>query len=107
MRAVWVSSDSGSWTLQLLPTRVPRDAIDASSDRVITSPMPGSVVAIHVADGAEVAEGDAVLAVEAMKMEHTLRAPAAGVVSLKVAAGEQVGADPILAVIDNEDETQK
>ncbi|ANI93060.1 acetyl-CoA carboxylase biotin carboxylase subunit [Dietzia timorensis] len=107
VRAVWVSSDSGSWTLQLLPTRVPRDAIDASSDRAITSPMPGSVVAVHVSDGAEVAEGDAVLAVEAMKMEHTLRAPAAGVVSLKVAAGEQVGADAVLAVIDNEDETQK
>ena len=107
VRAVWVSSDSGSWTLHLLPTRVPRDAIDASDNRAITSPMPGSVVAVHVAEGDEVAEGAAVLAVEAMKMEHTLRAPAAGIVRLKVREGEQVGADAVLAVIDDVEEPQK
>ncbi|WP_333619740.1 ATP-binding protein [Dietzia sp.] len=100
VHSVWVAGDEGTSTLALLPTRVPRDAVDAASDRVIASPMPGSVVAVHVFDGDVVAEGDAVLAVEAMKMEHTLRAPAGGIVQLRVAAGEQVGADAALAVIE-------
>ena len=107
VRAVWVSGGAGSWTLQLLPTRVPRDGVDASSNLAITSPMPGSVVAVHVSEGDEVAEGDPVLAIEAMKMEHTLRAQATGKVRLKVARGEQVGADAVLAVIDNEEEPHK
>jgi len=42
-----------------------------------------------------------------MKMEHTLRAPAAGIVRLKVREGEQVGADAVLAVIDDAEEPQK
>ena len=40
------------------------------------------------------------LVLEAMKMEHTLAAPIAGVVSLECAAGDQVGADRLLAVVD-------
>lgn len=100
-RAVWVSGPEGGSVLHVLPTRIPRDAVGADANRTLTAPMPGSVVVVYVADGDEVAEGDAVLAVEAMKMEHTLRAPTGGIVSLQVAEGEQVGADAVLAVIED------
>ena len=44
------------------------------------SPMPASVVAIHVTPGQVVAEGDTLIVLEAMKMELPIRAPRNGVV---------------------------
>jgi len=53
--------------------------------------MPGVVVAVHVADGATVAAGTPLLAIEAMKVEHTIRAPAEGTVTaVHFAEGERV-----------------
>lgn len=65
----------------------------------LRSPMPGSVVAVHAEDGAAVTAGQPVLSVEAMKMEHVLRAPVAGSLVLRVAAGQQVGANEVLAEV--------
>jgi acetyl-CoA/propionyl-CoA carboxylase biotin carboxyl carrier protein len=59
--------------------------------------MPGAVVAVHVADGDEVAPGDRVVTIEAMKMEHPVLAPHGGVVRLDVAVGDQVRRDQVLA----------
>jgi len=53
--------------------------------------MPGVVVAVHVADGATVTAGTPLLAIEAMKVEHTIRAPADGIVTaVHFAEGERV-----------------
>ncbi|MGB0631027.1 MAG: acetyl/propionyl/methylcrotonyl-CoA carboxylase subunit alpha [Alphaproteobacteria bacterium] len=53
--------------------------------------MPGVVVAVHVEDGAEVVAGTPLLAVEAMKVEHTIRAPADGTVTrVNFAEGDRV-----------------
>jgi len=61
---------------------------------VALSPMPGSVVDIPVEVGTRVGAGDPVVVVEAMKMEHTLRAPAAGVVTaIRTSMGAQVRLD--------------
>ncbi len=70
-----------------------------SGDAELASPMPGSVVAVGVADGAEVEAGTVVVTVEAMKMEHALAAPVDGVVELIVSAGEQVKVGQVLARI--------
>ncbi|PZQ19744.1 MAG: 3-methylcrotonyl-CoA carboxylase [Rhodanobacter denitrificans] len=68
----------------------------AVTDRVL-APMPGRIVAVRTAVGAEVAEGDELLVMEAMKMELTLRAPRAGTISaVQAAAGDFVEADAIL-----------
>jgi 3-methylcrotonyl-CoA carboxylase alpha subunit len=57
----------------------------------ITAPMPGTVIRMLAEPGAELAAGAPVLVLEAMKMEHTLRAPAAGrLVALKCALGDLV-----------------
>jgi 3-methylcrotonyl-CoA carboxylase alpha subunit len=57
----------------------------------LLAPMNGTMVALLVEAGAAVKQGDALLVMEAMKMEHTIRAPADGrVVSFYYAAGELV-----------------
>ena len=68
-------------------------------DPVVRSPMPGTVVAVAVADGTRVSAGDPLLSVEAMKMEHQLRAPMDGVVSISLAPGDLVKADQVLATL--------
>jgi propionyl-CoA carboxylase alpha chain len=63
--------------------------------------MPGTVVAVAVQVGQAVEAGDPLITVEAMKMEHTLRAPAPGVVTeVRVAPSAQVRLDEELVVVD-------
>ncbi|HSO08052.1 MAG TPA: acetyl/propionyl/methylcrotonyl-CoA carboxylase subunit alpha [Pelomicrobium sp.] len=62
-----------------------------SPARGLTAPMPGTVTAVTAVAGQRVERGDALLTLEAMKMEHTVRAPAAGlVVGLRCALGDTV-----------------
>ncbi|GAA3466710.1 biotin/lipoyl-containing protein [Nonomuraea roseola] len=63
--------------------------------------MPGSVLRVEVEQGAAVSKGQVVLVLEAMKMEHQIAAPAAGVVSaVMVEKGYQVEAGAVLAIIE-------
>jgi len=67
----------------------------------IVAPMPGKVVRILVAEGADVAVGAGILVVEAMKMQNELKTPKAGtVVSIQAEAGATVNAGDVLAVIE-------
>jgi len=61
--------------------------------------MPGTVVAVAVADGATVTAGQLLVTVEAMKMEHALVAPHAGTVSLRVQTGDLVRRDQVVAIV--------
>ncbi|WP_309073540.1 biotin carboxylase N-terminal domain-containing protein [Paenarthrobacter sp.] len=72
---------------------------DGAADPEVRSPMPGTVVSVSVADGDSVEEGQALLAVEAMKMEHQLVASVAGTVHLTSKPGDLVKADQVLATI--------
>ena len=57
----------------------------------LLAPMPGKVIALVAAEGAHVEKGAPLLILEAMKMEHTITAPAAGrVKSFRFAVGDQV-----------------
>ncbi|MFF4724581.1 acetyl-CoA carboxylase biotin carboxylase subunit [Streptomyces mirabilis] len=72
----------------------------------LTAPMPGTVTVVKVAVGDEVAAGQSLLVVEAMKMEHVVSAPHAGTVSeLDVTPGTTVAMDQVLAVITPYEET--
>ncbi|MFE2702623.1 acetyl-CoA carboxylase biotin carboxylase subunit [Streptomyces mirabilis] len=72
----------------------------------LTAPMPGTVTVVKVAAGDEVAAGQSLLVVEAMKMEHVISAPHAGTVSeLDVTPGTTVAMDQVLAVITPYEET--
>ena len=57
----------------------------------LTAPMPGTVVRVLVEEGQDVERGAPLMLLEAMKMEHTIKAPAAGrVTAVNFAAGDQV-----------------
>lgn len=72
-----------------------------SADPDLRAPMPGSVTTILVADGDRVEAGQAVLAIEAMKMEHRVIAEVAGVVRVRVALGDQVARDQVVARVEH------
>jgi len=62
--------------------------------------MPGRVVRVMVAPGDAIEAGAVLLVLEAMKMEHAVRAPVAGTVGeLHVAVGDQVEGDQTLAIL--------
>ena len=67
----------------------------------ITAPMQGTVIKVLVTEGQTVAQGDAVLVLEAMKMENQIQADKAGTVSkINCKAGDTVGSGDVLLVIE-------
>ncbi|WP_248962712.1 acetyl/propionyl/methylcrotonyl-CoA carboxylase subunit alpha [Sphaerisporangium perillae] len=97
--AVHVDAPLGSARLTPLP-RLPEPVVRIAPGSLL-APMPGTVLRVEVDPGAPVTEGQPILILEAMKMEHQISAPAAGVVSaLNVTPGRQVEAGAVLAVID-------
>ncbi|TCU07564.1 biotin-dependent enzyme [Rhizobium sullae] len=80
--------DAGNaWPISL-PIANEVEASQSASDGAILSPMPGLVISVDVAEGNRVAKGDRLLTVEAMKMDHSLRAPFDGIVEkLQVSSG--------------------
>jgi propionyl-CoA carboxylase alpha chain len=101
--AVDVESPLGHVALRRTPRFVdPADQVVAGS---LLAPMPGSVIAVRAAVGDAVTEGQPILVMEAMKMQHTIAAPYAGTVTeLSAAAGQQVEAGAVLAVVTPEHE---
>lgn len=72
----------------------------AASGDSVTSPMQGTIVKVVVEEGQEVAEGDAVVVIEAMKMEQPLKAHKAGTVTgLKAEVGATVGNGEVICEI--------
>jgi 3-methylcrotonyl-CoA carboxylase alpha subunit len=73
----------------------------AASDGALIAPMPGKVTSVDVAEGEQVAKGQRLLTLEAMKMEHAMVAPFDGVVAeLNVEAGAQVQVEAVLARVE-------
>jgi acetyl-CoA/propionyl-CoA carboxylase, biotin carboxylase, biotin carboxyl carrier protein len=96
---IWLSGAGRTDVIGELREAPVRPDDEHSGDAELTSPMPGSVVAVGVADGDRVDTGAVVVTVEAMKMEHALAAPVDGVVELLVAVGDQVKVGQPLARI--------
>ena len=66
----------------------------------ITAPMPGTILDIKVAVGDTVSAGQAIVVLEAMKMENDVNAPCAGkVLSINTTKGSAVETGAVLAVI--------
>ena len=100
---IWLGRGGHAWALTEEEAAPVRGGRAAGGDGTVRSPMPGTVLAVHVAPGDTVSAGQAVAVVEAMKMEHTVTAPVAGTVAEVAArAGQQVAMDARLAVIEAE-----
>lgn len=99
--ADWLGRDGHAWHVQ------DHDPVEASltgsahsGADALTAPMPGTVTVVKVSTGDQVAAGQSLLVVEAMKMEHVISAPHAGTVAeLDVTPGATVAMDQILAVV--------
>lgn len=92
--------DAGNaWPISL-PVASEVEASQGAGDGAILSPMPGLVISVDVAEGDRVAKGDRLLTVEAMKMEHSLRAPFDGIVEkLQVSSGIRVSENQLVVSI--------
>jgi 3-methylcrotonyl-CoA carboxylase alpha subunit len=77
------------------------DALQPTSEAdagTLVTPLPGTVVAVHVTAGQSVERGAPLITVEAMKMEHTVAAPYAGTVErMPFGLGDRVAAGSVLA----------
>ncbi|MFH1049742.1 MAG: acetyl-CoA carboxylase biotin carboxyl carrier protein subunit [bacterium] len=80
------------------------NGIDSGNKQTVLPPMPGTIVKVLVENGQTVSEGDALIIVEAMKMETTLYAAIDGkVTEVNAQAGEQVDADKVLIVVEKDE----
>ena len=102
--AARVSVDGTDVTVTVAQATTPgrRGAADhGRADGQVRAPMPGRVVRVPVVAGQAVAARQAVVVVEAMKMENELRAPYAGTVrALHVRSGDPVDAGQLLVELD-------
>ena len=92
--SMWFSVDGEVWKVEDERARGRRSGSaksHAADPSLITAPMPGKIIKVMQAPGAMVAAGDIVVVMEAMKMEYTLKAQAAGLIEeVTCSVGEQV-----------------
>ena len=73
------------------------EKVPPDMSKLLASPMPGLLVALHVAQGEAVVPGQPLATVEAMKMENILRAEKAGTVAeLRAAEGDSLAVDQVI-----------
>ena len=85
---LWITDQSHS---------APSTGASAQAAQSLRAPFNGKLIALHVQEGQQVQQGDAVLVIESMKLEHILCAPRDAVVhSLSASVGQQVGPGQVL-----------
>ena len=90
------------WWVHLKGRTIKAKVIEAganidSSNNACNAPMPGTIIEILVQAGQEVSEGDALITMEAMKMEHRILAPGDGIVdAVHFQAGDKVESGELL-----------
>jgi 3-methylcrotonyl-CoA carboxylase alpha subunit len=95
--AVFVAGES--WRLERVDPLAPPEGADAHAGR-LSAPMPGKVVQLLVAAGDAVRQGQPMIVIEAMKMEHTIVAPRDGTVeAARYAVGDLVDEGAELIVL--------
>ena len=95
----WVHTRRSNIALRALP-RLPEPHPPADAGGSLRAPMPGQVLEVLVLVGQHVVKGDALVKLEAMKMEHTIRTMADGVVTaVYFGAGDTVTADALLVQV--------
>lgn len=73
--------------------------IELEGRQQLVAPMPGKIVRVLVAAGQQVAAGQGLLVIEAMKMQNEVRSPKSGTVEKLAGEGETVTAGEVLAVV--------
>jgi 3-methylcrotonyl-CoA carboxylase alpha subunit/geranyl-CoA carboxylase alpha subunit len=85
---LWLTDESHS---------APSTGASAQAAQSLRAPFNGKLIALHIQEGQQVKQGDAVLVIESMKLEHILCAPRdAAVHSISASVGQQVGPGQVL-----------
>jgi 3-methylcrotonyl-CoA carboxylase alpha subunit len=96
---VLVALDGTTWTFET-GDDARRGEVGGAGSGTVTAPMPGKVVAVLVKPGDEVQAGQALVVLEAMKMETTLAAEVSGIVrEVHATPGGMVGAGTVVVVV--------
>jgi acetyl/propionyl-CoA carboxylase alpha subunit len=96
----WVSLDGCTYGLEKPKPRRQVSAAEDSLGEAVRAPMPAQVLGLQVAEGDLVEKGQALMLLEAMKMEIQIKAPLAGrVVRMLVSVGQSVEKDQLLVEI--------
>jgi acetyl-CoA/propionyl-CoA carboxylase biotin carboxyl carrier protein len=103
---LWIGRDGYSWAVrEQEPLEAAMADVAGGGGGPVLSPMPGTVTVVEITEGQEVAAGQKLVVVEAMKMEHVLTAPVDGVVrELRARAGGTVAKDATLLIIETTEE---
>jgi acetyl/propionyl-CoA carboxylase alpha subunit len=104
--AIHVDVDGQSMEFRIAPAPTVEEAVRHASSHggdgsaVLTAPMPGRVIAVRAAEGATVHAHQAIVVIEAMKMEHAVVAPIGGTLTrLLVTEGQQVQRGDLLGEV--------
>ena len=101
--AAWVPETAGAVATPKSnkPRRSASNAGSSAGSGQVAVPMQGTIVKVLVEVGQEVAEGEAVVVLEAMKMENNINADKSGTITeLKVSPGDTVGAGDVVVIIE-------
>jgi acetyl-CoA/propionyl-CoA carboxylase biotin carboxyl carrier protein len=96
----WAPEPAAGGQVRRRPPRLAAGGQGGASDGVISAPMQGTIVKVHVTPGDTVRLGDPICVLEAMKMENEVASPADGdVVDLRVEPGDTVAAGQVIAIV--------
>ncbi|WP_371497146.1 ATP-grasp domain-containing protein [Kitasatospora sp. NBC_00374] len=102
----WLGLDGDALAVHPYDPVAERTAAGATQHGALTAPMPGTVTVVKASVGEQVKRGQALLVLEAMKMEHVIAAPYDGTVAeLRATAGSTVAMDELLAVVTAPEDT--
>ena len=102
-RDIWAHFDGRAWLLEEAQPGRAGSAHHGPTDHRVLAPMTGTVRAVHVSLAQQVTAGQPLVVLEAMKMEHVLRAPRDGVIEfIGCQTGEQVEAQVLLVALTDE-----
>lgn len=104
---LWLYGEHGN--LELLDvTHEPAGGLNAASSGTVKAPMDGAIVDVLVGEGERVAKGQLLVVLEAMKMEHPLKAGIDGVIRrVQVTAGDQVKNRQVLVEVEVEEQLEE
>jgi len=101
--AWWVHCADGTFRLEWMDP-LPAGAAREQSADSLYSPMPGTIIAVNVRDGEQVEKGHILLIIEAMKMEHRIKAPHGGIVrQMHLSVGDYVQQGVLLLELQPDD----
>ncbi|MDE1462638.1 acetyl/propionyl/methylcrotonyl-CoA carboxylase subunit alpha [Spartinivicinus poritis] len=104
----WLHIEQQDWCIEQPPSLLNNPSAASPHDQALVAPMPGSVVSVLVTTGQQVEQGQPLMVLEAMKMEHTIHAPSAGSVdAIYFKAGDLVSEGTDLLALHVEEANQK